>query len=157
MVMGPIPSTPPIEQLTDDVLPPYKDFLSDNTARHKARASANALAHFSEHVFEYFNHHDPARLSGKTTAKDFVSFLARTEQCEALDIIWDFALAGKHRFVTQPPSRERQPSMVLVTSSTGVFCGDDNDPVRIKLDDGRVMYMSVVNISAIQFWQRWLS
>lgn len=170
---SPIPSTPPREQFVRDVLPPYDDFLTDTTLEHRARAAANAQAHFAEHVFVYYDYHDQSVFAGTTRAADFVSHLAQTEQCEELDIIWDFALAGKHRFLDRSVSRQRHittatnalpTSGLHVSGSTDAFISgsteasipDATAPLRLKLLDGREPLIVDVLRSGISFWNRWL-
>ncbi len=160
----PLPSTPPKDQFVADVLPPYHDFLADPTLEHRAKAAANALAHFAEHVFVYYHYHDPSVLAGTTRAADFVSYLARTEQCEELDIIWDLALAGKHRFLDRPASRQRHMTTATnatmtvphVTGSTEALLPGATAPLRLNLQDGRQPLIADVLEAGIRFWQRWL-
>ena len=148
---GPLPSTPPKDQFVTDVLPPYHDFVAAPTLEYRAKAAANALAHFAEHVFVYYNYHDPSVLAGTTRAADFVSYLARTEQCDELDIIWDLALAGKHRILDRSASRQRH-----ITGATEAFLPGATAPLRFNLQDGRQPLIADVLEAVIKFWHGWL-
>jgi len=148
---GTLPSTPPKGQFVTDVLPPYHDFVAAPTLEHSAIAAANALAHFAEHVFVYYQHHAPSVLAGTTRAADFVSYLARTEQHDELDIIWDLSLASKHRFLDRPASRQRH-----ITGAIEAFLPGATAPLRLVLQDGRQPLIADVLEAAVRFWQRWL-
>lgn len=160
----PIPGTPPRDQFLADVLPSYRDFLTSPSLEHRARAAANALAHFAEHVFVYYNYHKPSVLAGTKRPADFVSSLARTEQCEELDIIWDLALASKHRILNRPASRQRliitasdaSRAVPWVVGSTDAFVPNPTDPLQLKLQDRRTPLVADVLEAVVRFWERWL-
>lgn len=164
MKNGPVPSTTPKDQFVVDVLPCYRDFLADPTLEHRAKAVANALAHFAEHVFVYYQYHDPSVLAGTARAADFNSLLARTKQCEDLDVIWDLALAGKHRFITRRTSRQRYISTAttaitidpLITGSSDAFLAGVPSQLRLNLQDGRQPLFIDVLEAVMSFWRCWL-
>ncbi len=77
-----IPNTPPLKQFTSEVLPSYDAYMSDMSTIWKARCAAYMVGHFAEHVWFYYNYHDPSQLQGKTTrAEDYVVYLAETHDC----------------------------------------------------------------------------
>jgi hypothetical protein len=102
-------------------------------------------------VFVYYQHHDQSVLAGTKSADNFVSYLAQAWQCEALNIIWDFALAGKHRFLDRPASRARP-----ITAATGAFLCGTAAPLQLDLRDGRRPLIADVLEAGISFWRRWL-
>ncbi len=151
-----IPSTPPQDQFRDDVLPPYKAYMSDKGSEWKARAAGNAAAHFAEHVWVYYKYHQNEAIVGKTgKAENFVKYLAK-EHCPELMIVWDVALASKHRFLKKK-SR-------LVDGDTGTF--DDrlvhSSSEALAVDSGCLWmpdvdrYFDDVIEKAVNFWIRWL-
>ena len=114
-----IPSTPPQEQFRTDVLPPYEEYMSNKGAEWLARAAGNAVSHFGEHVYVYYEFHDQTQLGGAESPEEYIDYLARENQCVELNIIWDFSLSGKHRFLTRPAKRPR----ILSTATNAITPG----------------------------------
>lgn len=170
-----IPNTTPQEQFASDVLPPYEFYMTDVDTEWKARCTANAIAHFGEHVFEYYNYHDKSQLHGATSAERFIYFLADNHQRRELAYIWEFALLGKHRFVTTPAPGGRPrylggtvtdaTTSQIAISSTGSVLIDSSDLTATGIateQHGRLLF-SVINrpvdeviTLAVRFWENYL-
>ena len=143
----PIPSTPPEDQFRDDVLPPFKAYMSDKGVNWKAKCAAYAVAHFTEHAWLYYRHHDPSKVYGATGengVEKYVRALAEDKSCQELRIIWDLALANKHRILT----RHAEERMVTTSTAATVATVD-----RLWMNDLR-RYFDEVLKKAVDFWAR---
>lgn len=174
-----IPNTTPQEQFRNDVLPPYEAYMSYKSTEWLARAAANAVAHFAEHVHKYYKHYDHSQLHGKTgKAENFVKYLAETYDCPELKIVWDLALVTKHRFskrkakkrsattdssafsqvITDPGTYINSAtgafSERLVEGSTGAVVADI-DTERLWMPDCDRWFDDVLK-KAVNFWKEWL-
>lgn len=174
-----IPNTTPQEQFRRDVLPPYEAYMTDRGTEWLARAAGNAVAHFAENVHKYYKYHDPSQLHGKIKrAEDFVKHLAATHDVPELKIVWDLALAIKHRFLKKNPetllattdtnafskgiidpgarisSATQAFSERLVDSSTGSVVAD-TDTKRLWMKDCNRYFDDVLE-TAVDFWKDWL-
>ena len=141
MTAEPYPNTTPQDQFRDDVLPPYEAYKSDMGCEWKARAAAAAVAHFTEHVWVYYDRHDRSQLHGARTPEDYVDYLAN--QCSELKILWDFALSIKHRILTQ------NPEVRIVTSATDAL--EPNDGRQLMRSCGR--HFDNVLDKAVNYWR----
>ena len=136
-----LPSTTPQDQFCADVLPPYEAYMNDKGSEWLAKAAGAAVAHFAEHVWVYYDHHDRSQLYGTRTADDYVDHLANG--CPELKIIWDFALANKHRFLTR-----RAQNRMVTTSTDAIAASDD----RLWMSDSNRYYDEVLEL-AMDFWR----
>ena len=76
-----IPSTPPEDQFRTDVLPPYDEYMSNKGVEWLAKAAGNAVTHFGEHVYVYYEFHDQTQLGGAESPEEYIDYLARENQC----------------------------------------------------------------------------
>ena len=169
-----IPNTTPQEQFRHDVLPPYEAYMSDKGTEWLARAAGDAVAHFAEHVYVYYHYHDQAELHGAESPEEYVDYLADNNHCVELMIIWDFALSGKHRFLTRKSRRHRfsstattavTPEIIagaprFVTGSTDSIIAGSSDSGTTHVEglwmpDCDRWFEDVLE-KAVDFWRGWL-
>lgn len=139
--MTPIPSERPEDTFTERVIPPYNLYMDDRGIIWKATSAASAVGHFPEWIFEYYNHHNQARLQGATNPDQFRTTLFG--QCPELKIVFEVALASKHRFLT------RIPGATIPTATDAFIEGD-----RLTLPNGQ-FYDDVLE-RAFNFLRNWL-
>ena len=166
MSSKPLPSTTPQDQFRTDVLPPYEAYMGDKGMEWKARAAGNAVAHFTEHVWVYYDYHDRLQLHGATSPERYVEHLANHNHCPELKILWDFALSTKHRFLTRPAqTRYTTTATGAVTSRTiagstdaimpGPIDSDLASAGRLWMPDCSRFFDDVLE-KAVNFWKAYL-
>lgn len=119
----------PTERLEDtfenEVIPSYQHYVTDRGSKWKAKSAAYAVGHFPEWMFKYYSFQDQARLQGAASLSQFRDILFG--QCPDLQIVFEVALASKHRFLTHKPG-------ATVTSATAAFVEGE----RLTLPDGQL-------------------
>ena len=159
----PVPNTTPQDQFRDDVVPPYEAYMSDMGSQWKARAAGNAVAHFAEHVWVYYDYHDPSQLHGATSPEEYVEYMANNNHCPELKIIWDFALSGKHRFLTRKVHHRHMTTAtdavnprIIAGSTDSIIAGSTNSGAanagRLWMPDCNRYYDDVLE-KAVNFWR----
>lgn len=139
--MPPTPTERPEETFVNEVIPSYEHYMADRGCKWKAKCAAYAVGHFPEWMFEYYNYHDQARLQGAAGSSQFRDILYG--QCRDLEIVFEVALASKHRFLTHKPG-------AMVTAATDAFVEGE----RLTLPDGQ-FYDDVLG-RAFNFLRNWL-
>ncbi len=142
-IMGPIPTEPPEETFTKEVLPSYDQYMADPGNAWKAKCGAFFAGHLLEWVFWYYEYHDPSRLYGTTKLADFRDIMFR--ECPDLQIVFDFAEVSKHRFLTIKPEKR------IMTTATDAFLEEKE---RLYLPDVGQYYDGVLK-RVINFWRGW--
>ena len=135
------PTETPEETFGNRVKPPYDEYMLDPGTEWKAQAAAYGVGHIMEWLYEYYRHHDLARLRGTGGLPDFREMLFK--QCLDLRIVFDVAEASKHRFLTKRTA--------TVPSSTDAFLAGE----RLTLPDGQ--FFDEVLRRAYNFLKDWLA
>ena len=133
----------PHEHFEGEVLPNYRDYMDDLTSERRAKNVANSVCHFPEWAFHYFKEHDRKRLRGTNSVKHLTARLC--EECRELDLVVQFANAGKHRFLTPA-----QNYMIPTSTSAVIDAGG-----RLKIIATGEFFDQVLT-GAIVFLRGWI-
>ncbi len=88
----------PHEHFEGEVLPNCRDYMADPGSERKAKNAAISVRHFPEWAFHYFRENDRKRLRGANSVKQLIRLLC--DESKELDLVVQYAEAGKHRFRT---------------------------------------------------------
>ena len=139
------PTRTPIEDFELQVLPEYEEFKADSTSERKAFNVAEAVHHFAEWTYRYYDEHDRSQLYSATSPRQFLDHIVEGA-CPDLGLIRDIAEARKHRFL------DYRVADRYVTGATEAF---------IPQPDG--LYISGTDRSfdgaldqSVGFWKDWL-
>ncbi len=106
----------PHEHFEADVLPNYHECMADLASERGAKNAAISVCHFPEWAFHYFRENDRKPLRGTNSVKHLNRVLC--EECRELDLVMQFANAGKHRFLT-PAQNYTIPTSTSAVSDAG--------------------------------------
>ncbi len=163
------PNTTPQEQFEGEVLPCFEAYMEDKCTIWKARCATYIVGHFAEHVWYYYKYHNNKEIVGKAgNAGNFVKNFVKDNECQEVEIIWNEAVLGKHRFSIEPnklrhaanfpgayeyvstASGNVSPEFIVGTTGSVI-----QDRMRLKMVKYDLWFDEVLQ-KAVDFWRRWL-
>jgi hypothetical protein len=137
--------TKPSEIFQQKIAEAYENYRRNPTSKFHANVLATALNDQCEWNFKYYDRAgDKQRLGGAKTLKQFRHSLFK--DCPDLQLMWDLADVGKHRFLDRPSEPPR-----AVKSSTAAYVVEGNDLRVVGYD----RLFSEAAACVVRYWKVW--